>query len=61
MYALRHNAPAAVWYKPFPLRRVGMEPLALLAVLVAIICVGYILVNITFNIVNTIIEFVETN
>jgi hypothetical protein len=38
-----------------------MEPLALLAVLVAIICVGYIVVNIAFKIVSTIIDFVETN
>jgi predicted ATP-grasp superfamily ATP-dependent carboligase len=38
-----------------------MEPLALLAILVAIICVGYIVVNVVFNIVNTIIDFVETN
>jgi hypothetical protein len=42
-------------------KEVGMEPLALLAVLVAIICVGYILVNIVFNIISTTVEFVETN
>jgi hypothetical protein len=38
-----------------------MEPLALLAILVAIICVGYIVVNIVFNILSQIFEFVETN
>jgi hypothetical protein len=38
-----------------------MEPLALLAILVAIICVGYILVTIVFKIISTIIDFVETN
>jgi hypothetical protein len=38
-----------------------MEPLALLAILVAIICVGYIVINIVFNIVSTIIGFVEAN
>jgi hypothetical protein len=38
-----------------------MEPLALLAILVAIICVGYILATIVFKIISTIIDFVETN
>jgi hypothetical protein len=38
-----------------------MESLALLAILVAIICVGYILVTIVFKIISTIIDFVETN
>jgi hypothetical protein len=38
-----------------------MEPLALLAILVAIVCVGYIVVNIVFKLVSTIIDFVETN
>jgi hypothetical protein len=38
-----------------------MEPLALLAILVAIVCVGYIVVNIVFKIMSTIIAFVETN
>jgi hypothetical protein len=38
-----------------------MEPLALLAVLVAIICVGYIVVNIVFKLVSTIMDFVEKN
>jgi hypothetical protein len=38
-----------------------MEPLALLAVLVAIICVGYVVVNLIFNVVSNVIEFVETN
>ena len=38
-----------------------MESLALLAVLVAIICVGYIVVKIVFNILSTILAFVESN
>ena len=38
-----------------------MEPMALLAILVAIICVGYVVVNIVFKITGTVIEFVETN
>jgi hypothetical protein len=38
-----------------------MEPLALLAVLVAIICVGYVVVNLIFNVVSNVIEFVETH
>jgi hypothetical protein len=39
----------------------GMEPLALLAILVAIICVGYILATIVFKIISTILDFVESN
>jgi hypothetical protein len=59
--SLQHDASAAVCYKSAPLRRDGMEPLALLAILVAIVCVGYIVVNIVFKIIGTAIEFVETN
>jgi hypothetical protein len=38
-----------------------MEPLALLAVLVAIICVGYIVVNIAFKMLNTALDFFDKN
>jgi hypothetical protein len=38
-----------------------MEPLALLAMLVAIVCVGYIAVVIAFRIISNIIGFIEAN
>jgi hypothetical protein len=38
-----------------------MEPLALLALLVAIVCIGYIVVVIAFRILSNIIGFIEAN
>jgi len=38
-----------------------MESLALLAILVAIICVGYVLLNIAFRLLSTIVAFIEAN
>jgi hypothetical protein len=38
-----------------------MEPLALLAILVAIVCVGYGLLNIALGILSTVITVVQAN
>jgi hypothetical protein len=38
-----------------------MEPLTLLAFLVAIICAGYIVLHIVFNILSTVVSFVQAN